>query len=35
MKVIGFEQHYKLPAISEANPNEAFKFGIDMLKKAG
>jgi hypothetical protein len=35
MKVIGFEEHYKLPAISEASPNEAFKFGIELLKKAG
>jgi len=35
VKVIGFEEHYKLPAISAANTNEAFKSGIDMLKKAG
>lgn len=35
MKIIGFEEHYKLPAISEANPNEVFKSGIEMLKKAG
>ncbi|WP_424752357.1 amidohydrolase family protein [Mycobacterium sp.] len=34
MKVIGFEEHYPLPAISEASPNEAFKFGIDILKEA-
>jgi uncharacterized protein len=35
MKVIGFEEHYKLRAISEANPNKALTAGIDMLMKAG
>lgn len=35
MKIIGFEEHYKLPAISEANQNNAFELGIDALKKTG
>lgn len=35
MKVIGFEEHYKIPAVSEANENSAFKSGTELLKKTG
>ena len=35
MKVIAFEEHYKLPAISEGHQNEASTSATDLLKKAG
>jgi predicted TIM-barrel fold metal-dependent hydrolase len=35
MKVIAFEEHYKLPAISEEHQNEALTSEMDLLKQAG
>lgn len=35
MKVIAFEEHYKLPAISEEHANEANTSAMDLLKQAG
>ena len=35
MKVIGFEEHYKLPAISEEHQKEAITSAMDLLKQAG
>ena len=35
MKVIGFEEHYKLPAIYEANKNSPGELVYDVWKKAG
>lgn len=35
MKVIGFEEHYKLPAISEAHRKDAAGSGMQLLRKAG
>jgi predicted TIM-barrel fold metal-dependent hydrolase len=35
MKVIAFEEHYKLPAISEEQQKVAINSGIDLLKQAG
>jgi hypothetical protein len=33
MKVIGFVERHKLPAISEAKPNSVFESGMDLLKR--
>ena len=35
MKVIGFEEHYKLPAIQEANRDNPGELVFDVWKKAG
>ncbi len=35
MKVIAFEEHYRLPAISEEHRNEALTSEMDLLKRAG
>ncbi|MFJ5678337.1 amidohydrolase family protein [Streptomyces sp. NPDC093097] len=35
MKVIGFEEHYKIPAIHEANKNSPGELIYDVWKKAG
>ena len=35
MKVIGFEEHYKLPAIQEANRDNPGELVYDVWKKAG
>ena len=34
-KVIGFEEHYKLPAIRRANRNDTGELVYDVWKKAG
>jgi uncharacterized protein len=35
MKVVGFEEHYKLPAIQEANRDNPGELVFDVWKKAG
>jgi hypothetical protein len=34
MKVIAFEEHYKLPAISQEHQNEGLTSEMDLLKQA-
>ena len=34
MKIIGFEEHYMLPAIAEANPNSPHKV-FDVVRNGG
>jgi uncharacterized protein len=35
MKVIGFEEHYRFPAITDADPDGASKLGMDLPRNAG
>jgi len=35
VRVIGFEEHYKLPAISEEHRNQGSTSAIDLLRAAG
>jgi hypothetical protein len=35
MKIIGFEEHYMLPAVLEANPDSPITLAFDVLKKTG